>query len=511
MVDTRSGLSTTPYTKEQEESVVAILKERKEKKEAKKKAMLEAQAPKKKRLEKEMERVKREEEEQLEEVEEEEEEEEETPLLRTGRREEKGESSGTKIKILEDPLEQQVLEEEKRMEWKLRLRRQRRRRIAATTELEKELVVAAEQHTQALAKEDVQSKLDAIAKSIDVLIRAQQEQIHTTRGHDIALQSIRVGFRDFAHGIMMWMGTVMQARMKSKEQFCVGAIEGAKLAAPEEEEARPRRERVKVKFPDAYSGKQGENFDNREANINSYVHLRDIIPEEQVLVAFHALRDEASSFARSLVRAAKCDNDMVAYFTITPFSEFLKLIRERFADVTKGIKASDKLQTIHARWRKSARALKGTMDELVAVPNHGVIEPQLVQLFYRAMPESLHGHFYDKSREQGMTYDRLSRDVVAYEVRSTPVKAFWHRDFEKGKKWKGHTISGQVKGKDSLILTLDEGGMEEVSYSEIEWGLEEEDRSVGQGSSYAAVAAGGRPQGRGGGRGQGGRASSGRG
>ncbi|GBG81521.1 hypothetical protein CBR_g32510 [Chara braunii] len=384
MVDTRSGKSTIPYTKEQEESVAAILKERKEK-EAKKKALLEAQVAKKKKLEGEMERVKREEEQQLKEVEEEEEEEEEIPLLKIGRREERGESSGTS-------------EDQKKLE------KMRRRRIAAATELEKELVAAAEQHTK-----DVQSKLNAIAKSIDVLIRVQQEQMHASRGHDRALQSIRVGFRDFAHDMMMRMGSEMQARIKNTEQFYVGAIEGVKIAAPKEEEACPRRERVKVKFPDAYSGKQMEDFDNWEATLTptctSKIHLQNIIPEEQVLVAFHALRDEASSFAKSLAGATKCDNDMVAYSTIAPLSEFLKLLRECFADVTKGIKAFDKLQTIHTRQWRSARALKGAMDELVAVPNHGVTEPQLVQLFYRAMPESLHGHFYDKSR-----------DVVAYEA-----------------------------------------------------------------------------------------------
>ncbi|GBG59071.1 hypothetical protein CBR_g24415 [Chara braunii] len=433
-----SDTSTTPYTKEQEESVAAILKERKEK-EAKKQTLLEAQAAKKKKLEEEMEKLKKEEEEKLKEVEEEEEEE-EIPLVRTVRRKERGESSGVsederklekmvsewvanlslgedeealmyipqaerdvgvaEIKALTGPLEQQT----------------RRRRIAAATELEKELAAAAEQHTNALTQGGLQSKVDAIAKGIDVLIRVQQEQMHTSKGHDIALQSIRVGFRDFAHDMMMRMGSEMQARVKNTEQFCVGTIEGTKIAVPKEEEARPRRERGKVKFLDAYNRRQGEDFDNWEANINSYMHLQDIIPEEQVLVAFHALRDEASSFARSLARTTKCDNDMVAYSTITPLNEFLKFLHERFADVTKGIKASDKFQTIHTRQWKSARTLKGAMDELVAVPNHGLTEPQLVQLFYCAMPESLHKHFYDKSREQGMTYDKLSRDVVAYEA-----------------------------------------------------------------------------------------------
>ncbi|GBG91638.1 hypothetical protein CBR_g52672 [Chara braunii] len=110
-----------------------------------------------------------------------------------------------------------------------------------------------------------------------------------------------------------------------------------------------------------------------------------------------------------------------------------------------------------------------------------------------------------------ITYDVLSREVVLFESKSMPVSTFWHKDLDKGKKWQGRTISGQVRAKDHMILTLEEGGTDEVPYSEIAWGLEEEDNSVGQGRTYAAVATGGRPQGRGGGQGQRGQATGGRG
>ncbi|GBG72397.1 hypothetical protein CBR_g11975 [Chara braunii] len=153
-----------------------------------------------------------------------------------------------------------------------------------------------------------------------------------------------------------------------------------------------------------------------------------------------------------------------------------------------------------ALWR-SARALTGVMDDLVAVP----------ELFYRAMPEPLRGHFFDKSQQVGITYDVLSREVVLFESKSMPVSTFWHKDLDKGKKWKGRTISGQVRAKDHMILTLEEGGTNEVPYNQIEWGLEEEDSRVGQGRSYAAVVTGGRPQARGGGQGQRGQAMGGRG
>ncbi|GBG60752.1 hypothetical protein CBR_g12490 [Chara braunii] len=316
---------------------------------------------------------------------------------------------------------------------------------------------------------------------------------------------------DFAREIVTHIGGEVRQLRDNVGKFCEGAIEGAKAIAVVEGEARPRKDPVKLKFPDAYGGKKEENFDNWEASVNSYIYMQRILIEEQVLVAFEALKDEAASFARSLARAAGCEDNLVAYSKVTPLSQFLKLLKERFADPTRGVCASDKMQTIHSRQWRSARGLKGTMDDLVAVPDHGVTETQLVQLFYSAMPETLRGHFFDKSQQADITYDALSREVVLYESKSMPVTTFWHRDLDKGKKWKGRTISGQVRAKDHMILTLEEGGTVEVPYSQIEWGLEEEDCGVGQGRPYAVVAAGGRPQGRGGGQGQRGQAMGGRG
>ncbi|GBG62426.1 hypothetical protein CBR_g30379 [Chara braunii] len=410
------------------------------------------------------------------------------------------------LEVEEDPLKGQMIEEEKKLEWKLRLTSEKKQRLEVASKVVKELEGVKQQRVQMEVQADWSGKMEIMVRNIELLAHAHEEQFQFARSQDVALRSIWLGFRKFACEMMMH-DLKMKARLENTEQLCTGAIEGAKLAAPREGEVRPPREPVKVKFPDSYRGKKEENFDNWEANVDSYVHLQKIAHEEHVLIAFHALRDEAASFARSLARAAKCENDMVAYSLITHSSDFFKLLHERFADVTRSVRASDKLQTIHSRQWRSARALKSVIDELIVVPDHGVTETQLVNLFYRAMLEPLRGHFFEKSKE----YDTLSREVVAFEAQSMPVSTFWHKDLEKGKKWKGRTISGQVKGKDHLILTLDEGGMEEVPYSQIEWGLEEDDSSVSQGRTYAAVAAGRRPIERGGGRGQGGRASCGRG
>ncbi|GBG86244.1 hypothetical protein CBR_g41237 [Chara braunii] len=207
-----------------------------------------------------------------------------------------------------------------------------------------------------------------IARNVARLARIQAEQ-YDFRSQHIAVHSIKLGFRDFARELVGAIGTEVGHCLDKTERFCAGAIEGVKATIPKEEEARPpRREPVKVKFPDSYSGKREDNFDNWEANVKTYVHSQQVSPDQQVLIAIHALRDEAASFARSLVRTANCSDDPVAYSSFTSLTEFLKLLRERFADVTCSVKASDKLQTIHSRKWKSARALKGTMDELVAVP-----------------------------------------------------------------------------------------------------------------------------------------------
>ncbi|GBG77505.1 hypothetical protein CBR_g23950 [Chara braunii] len=490
MVETRSGKETSPYTTEQQEKMAALVRENKERKEHEKQAKLKAiadeEAAKMKRLEEEMNRVQQEEEERRKAAEAEAAAEEEKERMRI----ESGEgSSGGTMKwetdtelekrisewvanlslgedeeaksyvtkdekaalaaqpaAMKDPMERREREDEQKLAWKLRMKREKKRRREEVNKMTAVVAKVQECRAEVLAQPDDKAKWDKVLGYLEVL---------------------RKGLDGGAPG--------------------------------------------KLEPGYAYGGKKDENFDNWEASVNSYIYLKHILMEEQVLVAFQALKDEAASFARSLARTAGCENNLVAYSKVTPLSQFLKLLKERFADPTRGIRASDKLQTIHSPQWRSAKALKGPMDDLVAVPDHGVTEPQLVQLFYHAIPEALRGNFFDKSQQAGMTYDVLSREVILYESKSMPVTTFWHKDLEKGKKWKDRTISGQVKAKDHLILTLEEGGTEEVPYDQIEWGLEDDGNSVGQGRSYAAVAAGGRPQGGGGGQVQRGQAMGGRG
>ncbi|GBG66590.1 hypothetical protein CBR_g64863 [Chara braunii] len=148
---------------------------------------------------------------------------------------------------------------------------------------------------------------------------------------------------------------------------------------------------------------------------------------------------------------------------------------------TSGIRASDKLPTIDMWQWRSVHVLKAAMDELIVVPGHGVIEAQLIQLFYCVLPEQVQGHFFSKKQQPRMAYDLLSREAVAFAAQAMAVTTFWHKDLTKGRKWKGRTISGQMKANDSIILTMED--VEEIPYTRIEWGLEE-DISAGKGSTY---------------------------
>ncbi|GBG86277.1 hypothetical protein CBR_g41271 [Chara braunii] len=247
---------------------------------------------------KEKERLKKEEEEKLKAVEEEEEVE-EPPLerRRTGGR---GESNGTKEDQMEkkitewvaglslgeeekalmyvtkekqeapmrewdakeDPLKRQAIEDEKMMEWKFRLMREKKRRMEAESQAPKELEEVKKQRAQMATQVDLLGKMEIMARNIERLAQVHEKQYLFGRGHDIVLRSIRLRLRDFARELAMQVDSEVKARLEGTKSYCTGAIEGARLTAPKEEEARPRREPVKVKFPDSYSGKKEENFDN---------------------------------------------------------------------------------------------------------------------------------------------------------------------------------------------------------------------------------------------------------
>ncbi|GBG91477.1 hypothetical protein CBR_g52433 [Chara braunii] len=221
------------------------------------------------------------------------------------------------------------MEDEQRMAWKLAVMREKKRRVEAANAAMQELAeVRTILTTQLTPQVDLQRKVEIIAHSVDRLAKVQEKHYEFSRSQEISVRSMRTELRDFARELVGVVGSEVSHRLEKTEHFCVGAIEGVKVAAPKEEEARPRGESVKVKFPDSNSGKREENFDNWEANVKTYAHLQQGSPDQQVLMVNHALKDEAASFARSLVRVANCSDDPGAYSSFTSLVEFLKLLRE---------------------------------------------------------------------------------------------------------------------------------------------------------------------------------------
>ncbi|GBG59487.1 hypothetical protein CBR_g38512 [Chara braunii] len=302
MVETRSGKSTSPYTQEQQEKMAALVRENKERKEllkqAKLKAIAEEYAAKMNKLKEEMEEKKK-----AAEVEAAAEAEEERK-----RREVKGESSGTankeaamqkknsewianlslgedeeaemyvpqderdalarELATIKDPLERQETEEEKKLEWKLRMKREKKRR-EEVNRLTAEVAKVRDCGQEVQAQTDISAKMDKMLGYLEVLSEAWMKERQANWDHDVALSAMWSGFRDFARDMVTHVGGEVRRLRDNVGKFCEGAIESAKAVVVVESEARPRKEPVKLKFPDAYGGKKEENFDNWEASVNS--------------------------------------------------------------------------------------------------------------------------------------------------------------------------------------------------------------------------------------------------
>ncbi|GBG62895.1 hypothetical protein CBR_g34267 [Chara braunii] len=348
MVETRTGLETNPYSQDKQEKMAALVRENRERKEREKQAKLRAtadeQAAKMKRLEEEMKKVQQEEEERRKAAEAEAAAEEEKERMRiesgegssggTMTREtdtglekrisewvaylslgedEEAESYVTKdekaalaaeLAAMTDPMERREREDEQKLAWKLRMKREKKRRREEVNKMTAAVAKVQECRAEVLAQPDDKAKWDKVLGYLEVLSKAWMEERQASWSQVVALSAMRSGFRDFAREIVTHIGGEVKHLRDDVGKFCEGAIQGAKAVAAVEGEARPRKDPVKLKFPDAYGGKKEENFDNWEASVNSYIYLQHILVEEQVLVAFQALKDEAASFARSLARTA---------------------------------------------------------------------------------------------------------------------------------------------------------------------------------------------------------------
>ncbi|GBG85735.1 hypothetical protein CBR_g40463 [Chara braunii] len=274
MVETRSGKDTHPYTPEQQAKMAALVKENKERKElekqAKLKAIAEEQAAKMKRLEEEIKRVQQEEEERRKAAEAEVAAEEEKKRMRI----ESGEGSsgmmnrGTYVEMekrisewvanlssgedeepeshvtqderdalaselaaMTDPMERREREEEQKLAWKLRMKREKKRRRGEVNKLTAGVTKVQECRKEVLAQPDDKAKWDEVLGYLEVLSTAWMEERQASWSQEVALSAMRSGFRDFARDIVTQIGGEVRQLRDNVGKFCEGAIEGAKAIA----------------------------------------------------------------------------------------------------------------------------------------------------------------------------------------------------------------------------------------------------------------------------------------
>ncbi|GBG83456.1 hypothetical protein CBR_g37168 [Chara braunii] len=271
--------------------------------------------------------------------------------------------------------------------------------------------------------------------------------------------------------------------------------------------------KIKLKLPWTYNGKKEKSVFHWIAAIESYCYGRRVPFWDRVLMASSCMAGDAMSFAISLQKEAGCES-LVEYSQKTRLEDFLKAVRERFEDKNLARRTEMLVLNLPERKWKSTSALKSTMDELLQQSTeHGLTPAQILNSFARALPDHIRSQLYPRTKEEGMTYEKFSKIALDHAGFLTEANYchYW-KDLQAGRKWQKRTIAGSIPGKDSLLLTFEGGGAENIPWDQVDYGLEEFNEPVAQEGSYAAVAArGGGRQGRGGGRGRGGRGSGGRG
>ncbi|GBG88765.1 hypothetical protein CBR_g48383 [Chara braunii] len=250
MVETRSGTETSSYTPEQQAKMAALVKKNKERREREKQAKLKAiadeQAAKMKRLEEEMKRVQQEEEKKRKAAKAEAaaEEEKERMRIESGEgsnggtmkwetdtelekkinewvanlslgEDEEAESYVTRdekaalaaeLAPMTNPMERREREVEQKLAWKLRMKREKKRRREEVNKITVAVAKVKECRAEVLAQPDDKAKWDKVLGCLEVLSKAWMEERQASWSQDVALSAMRSGLRDFAHEIVTHIG-----------------------------------------------------------------------------------------------------------------------------------------------------------------------------------------------------------------------------------------------------------------------------------------------------------------
>ncbi|GBG93255.1 hypothetical protein CBR_g62134 [Chara braunii] len=193
---------------------------------------------------------------------------------------EEREAARRQIETERDAVRRKAKVEEQQMAWRYRLSQERVRRLEAAETAEKDLKARETRMGKIREETEIATKLNTLTQSVQSLLIAHHKQAQYIRSLEVKVDAMRARFKDFASDMMKYLLAEVHNAISKTREFYTGVIEGAKLATPKEEEsAPPRREKVKVRFPEPFSGTKGEHFDNWEANVHSYVYLQRVTPK----------------------------------------------------------------------------------------------------------------------------------------------------------------------------------------------------------------------------------------
>ncbi|GBG87195.1 hypothetical protein CBR_g44930 [Chara braunii] len=144
------------------------------------------------------------------------------------------------LAAMTDPMERREREEEQKLAWKLRMKREKKKRREEVNKMTAEVAKVQECRAEVLAQPDDKAKWDKVLGYLEVLSKAWMEERQASWSQNVALSAMQSGFRDFAREFVTHIeGEVKQLR-DNVGKFCEGAIQGAKAVAAAEGEAGPR-------------------------------------------------------------------------------------------------------------------------------------------------------------------------------------------------------------------------------------------------------------------------------
>ncbi|GBG77218.1 hypothetical protein CBR_g23545 [Chara braunii] len=143
------------------------------------------------------------------------------------------------LAAMTDPMERRARKDEQKLAWKLRMKREKKRRREEVNKMTATVAKVQECRAEVLAQPDDKAKWDKVLGYLEVLSKAWMEERQASWSQDVALSAMRSGLRDFAHEIVTHIGGEVKHLRDDVGKFCEGAIQGAKAVAAVEGEARP--------------------------------------------------------------------------------------------------------------------------------------------------------------------------------------------------------------------------------------------------------------------------------